>query len=166
MSRKLYLCRQGYSLVELMVVVAIMGILVAVAVPSYINHVRRTRQVEGHHHLMDIKVAEEKYYALEDQYYAGTPATGVTPADATFRGMLSFDITDTTMFRFVITTTPVVAPAVPNQDFTATSSNDLNGDTVRTDCWSITNTTDNPTKITAGGACAQDGEGLHFSLFN
>lgn len=150
--------RQGFSLIELMIVVAIMGILMVVAIPSYQNHIRRTRQAEGLTRLLDIKTAEEKFYALEDTYYIGGLA-----ANATFRGMLNFDPTDTTIFSFNITTT---AGAGAGQNFRVLSLNDLNGDGVRTDCWEITDSTDTPAKVTGEASCTADGEGLKFSFFD
>ena len=62
---------QGFTIVELLIVVAIIGILAAVAVPAYFNHVLRTRQAEAYHNLLDIKAAQEMFYAQYNNY--GSP---------------------------------------------------------------------------------------------
>lgn len=63
--------RNGFTLVELMVVVAIVAILAAVATPAYINYVNRTKQGEAESLLMTARLEEEEYYA-ENQQYAST----------------------------------------------------------------------------------------------
>lgn len=143
---------QGFSLIELMVVVAIMGILAAVATPAYVTHLYRVREDTAVQRLMDIKLAQEKYYTLYDQY-----ATSST--DANFIQMLDFSIADTSMYLYSI------ANSNPAVDFTATVQADLNQDGVRASCWQVDESAAAPTQITAGlGNCAANGEGFRISL--
>jgi prepilin-type N-terminal cleavage/methylation domain-containing protein len=60
----------GFSLLELMIVVAIVAILAAVAVPGYYNHMVRSRQSAVIGELMSIKAAQERYFA-DNGAYAG-----------------------------------------------------------------------------------------------
>lgn len=60
----------GFSLLELMIAVAIVATLAAVAVPAYYNHMMRSRQSAVVAELMSIKAAEEQYFA-ENGRYAG-----------------------------------------------------------------------------------------------
>lgn len=61
----------GFSLVELMIIVAIMGILAAVAIPAYINYVNRARQAEAISALMTAKLDQESFWA-DEYHYAST----------------------------------------------------------------------------------------------
>ena len=49
----------GFSLIELMIVVAIVGILATVAIPAYYNHISRSRQAEAAQILLQVKTAQE-----------------------------------------------------------------------------------------------------------
>ena len=83
---------KGFSLIELMIVVVIIGILAAVAVPAYFNHILRTRQADAYHNLLDIKAAQEMHYSMYNNY-------GLLTAD-TFSDLLSFIPADSTYFSY------------------------------------------------------------------
>ncbi len=60
--------RQGYTLIELMIVVAIVGILAAVAIPSFQSYLQRSRTTEAVVFLGEIKQRQESYRAEFGQY--------------------------------------------------------------------------------------------------
>lgn len=59
---------RGYTLIELMVVVAIVGILAAVAYPAYTLHVRRAHRAEARAALQDAQQYMERYHAVYHRY--------------------------------------------------------------------------------------------------
>jgi prepilin-type N-terminal cleavage/methylation domain-containing protein len=96
---------KGFTLIELMIVVVIIGILAAVAVPAYFNHVLRTHQSDAYHNLLDIKAAQEMVYSLENGYYPGDPSTTppyILASSNTLTKMLSFDFEDDTYYNYYV----------------------------------------------------------------
>ncbi|WP_431109701.1 type IV pilin protein [Variovorax paradoxus] len=61
---------KGFTLIELMITVAIVGILAAIAYPSYTEYVMRSRRVEGQNLLNDAAARQERFRA-QNGVYAG-----------------------------------------------------------------------------------------------
>src|SRR3954453_23172480 len=70
---------EGFTLVELMVVVAIIGILAAVAVPNYQKYQARARQTEAKVALAGIYTAEKSFATENSTYTACLNQIGYTP---------------------------------------------------------------------------------------
>lgn len=62
----------GFTLIELMITVAIVGILAAIAYPSYTSHVQHGYRSEGIAMLSDAAARMERFYA-QNNSYAATP---------------------------------------------------------------------------------------------
>jgi len=81
----------GFTLIEMMVVVAIVGILATVAIPSYMHYVQRGDLIEGTQALAQFRVQMEQYYQDNRSYYPSTAAAfgagfvcGVAPPTLTY----------------------------------------------------------------------------------
>ena len=62
----------GFTLVELMVVVAIATILFAIAVPSYISYIRQSRRTEARTAVLDLAGREERFFSTNGASYSTT----------------------------------------------------------------------------------------------
>jgi prepilin-type N-terminal cleavage/methylation domain-containing protein len=133
----------GFTLIELMIVVAIIGILAAVAVPAFMDYIKRSKRVEASLQLNKIGRSAKRVYSENAAYVAGNagqlplhPGTGgccggpnnhcaAVPtsfaADPIWR-QLDFQIDEDSLFYYnysgALTT------------FTATATGDLDCDTI------------------------------------
>lgn len=62
------LAQRGFTLIEMMVVIAIIGILVAIAYPSYDEYVKRGNRTEGQAFLNDVAARQERYFSQNNEY--------------------------------------------------------------------------------------------------
>ncbi len=60
--------KYGYTLLELMIAVAIIGILAAIAYPSYVNQILKSQRTSAKTALLDLASREAKYYSLNNAY--------------------------------------------------------------------------------------------------
>ena len=125
MATKHHRNRAGYTLIELMIVVAIVGILAAIAIPAFTGYMMRARTIEAYDFLGEIHLREESYrsefgcYANVPEWspatYAGLGAT--LPFDATIGGWRQLGAMPDANVRFqyqVVAGPPGVATGVPN----------------------------------------------------
>lgn len=86
--------QRGFTLIELMIVVAIVGILAGIAWPSYQEHVRTTRRADAQGALMGLAQAMERHFTENGTYAGatmdgdGTP--GIFPTQAPLDGGTKF----------------------------------------------------------------------------
>jgi type IV pilus assembly protein PilE len=75
--------QQGFTLIELMIVVAILGILLAIAVPQYSSYVVKTRRVDAQQEIVSYGQSLERYYTANGTYQnSGATACGVAAPTA------------------------------------------------------------------------------------
>lgn len=76
---KKLITKRGFTLVELMIVVAIMGILAAIAIPNFIKFQARSKQSEAKTNLKGVFTAEKSYFAEFDTFKADFGTIGFVP---------------------------------------------------------------------------------------
>jgi len=132
---------QGFTLIEIMITVAIIGILAAIALPSYQNYVLRAGRAEGQAALLDASARQEQFY-LGNKTYATTIAAinGIVTTESN-RYTISVD-TPTGACPIItcykLTATPMNAQAADTKCTTITlDSNNVKGATgsATDECW-------------------------------
>lgn len=108
--------KKGFTLIELMIVVAIIGILAAIAIPNFMNYQCKAKQSEAKSSLGNIRTMQEAYRAEYDTYGA--------------LGPIGFSI-NTTDARYNYTVNATAS------GFTASATASINGNA---DTWTIGNT--------------------------
>jgi type IV pilus assembly protein PilE len=132
---------EGFTLIEVIIAVAIVAILAAVAVPGYYNHMMRSRQSEVIGELMSIKAAQEQYFAEEGAY------AGVIYKLEQYTSSGSYYYNDN--YKYWITADTVIDIA----SGTIRALGDPNGDGTGHDGWelSIDDLNDKPKPYDTGG---------------
>lgn len=133
----------GFTLIELMVTVAIIGILAAVALPAYSDYVRRGKVPEATTALATMRVQMEQYYQ-DNRNYGVDPACGIAaPTSEHFTYVCALGASDQS---FTITASGVAGRGTDNMSYTINQAG-ARGSTA----WGSTSTTCWITK--KGGAC-------------
>ena len=100
--------QRGFTLIEVMIVVAVLGVIVAIGYPSYTEQVRKSRRAEGMGELLELADKMERFYADQGTYAGATLGTGAgnihtaTTAD----GYYTLNIDSQTAVAFQVRATP------------------------------------------------------------
>jgi len=126
----------GFSLVELLITVAIVGILASIAYPSYVNFVSRSNRSEAQRELMRLANLQEQLYVDTHTYTANMTDLGqaVDPY-VTESGHYSIDATINGA-TFKLTATAIGSQLTADPDCTTLSVDETGSKTAETaTCW-------------------------------
>ncbi len=113
--------RRGFSLLELMITVVIIGILAAVAYPSYLDYVRRGNRSAAQTFMMTIANRQEQYLLTSRTYTATISDLGGLSQPPETTGKYTFAVTLPTPTSYTIAAT-ATGNQVPDGDLTLTSA--------------------------------------------
>ena len=109
---KLETTQKGFTLIELMIVVAIIGILAAIAMPQYSNYIKRGKAAEATSNLANLRIKMEQCFQDNRDYSTCTGFCTTTAGNFTYA--CSPAPTATT---YTIVATGVTARGMPSTDF-------------------------------------------------
>jgi len=96
----------GFTLIELMITVAVVAILATVALPAYQDSVRKSRRAQAKADLVELAQNLERYHTIQNTYVGATLVFAQSPREGTAQYRLAFD-KDPTANTFGIQATPV-----------------------------------------------------------
>jgi type IV pilus assembly protein PilA len=168
MSKLIRKSNKGFTLIELMIVVAIIGILAAIAIPNFLRFQLKSKSSEGKVNIAAIRTAEESYLAEFGVYVAaGASPAGATPpgtgkaafvnADGANLGFdqLGWSPEGQVFFQYAVN----YLPASPSA-YTISAAADIDGDATN-QVWGyvkpVTSTAAGVAPIAAHGICTNAG---------
>jgi len=127
MLSKFHRSQKGFTLIELMIVVVIIGILAALAIPRFMRATTKSKQSEAKNILKQIYAMERAYRQEYDAYWGdGTTASA---AAATGFARIGVDIMSTARYTYTIAATA--------NTFTATATSGILDDDAVVDTWTM-----------------------------
>ena len=95
---------KGFTLIELVIVVVLIGVLAAIALPAYQNYVKRAHRAEAKELLLKVQLAEEKYRANNPAYTTSKASLALSTLTGDY---YNFSITSASGASFTATAVPI-----------------------------------------------------------
>ena len=147
---------KGFTLIELMIVVAILGILAAIAIPNFMRFQAKSRQSEAKTNLGGIGTTAEAYRAEFDTYIATWNNLGWAP-QGTARYGYGYNALEYSGTGAVTAYAPeTLGVAAAASTFVVAAEGDIDSETTGHDCWTYNQarTLANPTNdVSQDAAC-------------
>lgn len=128
---------RGFTLIELMIVIAVLSIIVAVGYPSYMEHVKKSRRAEGMGQLLELADRMERAYSDQGTYPTSISEVYVATTDG---GFYTLSIVTANNVSFTVSASPT-SLGKQNTDkcktFTLTSlgQKSISGSVPNSQCW-------------------------------
>lgn len=106
--------QRGFTLIELMITVAIIALIASIALPSYASYVQRTRRAEAKTFIYGLANQLERCYTRFGTYNHPSCSVGAGPFDSP-KGYYRVAISNFTAFSYTLTATPQAAQTTDTQ---------------------------------------------------
>jgi len=145
--------QSGFTLIEIMIVIVIIGVLVAIALPSYRDKVIRSHRADGKTAIMQCAVKQERQFTKRNKYASANVCDTTSPDGYYTVSVAVFDMANdgsctagnSNLDCFVITARPT-SKAGQNEDTTCATmtldniglkkATDSSNNTTSDECWS------------------------------
>ncbi|NMH64739.1 type IV pilin protein [Shewanella salipaludis] len=124
----------GFTLIELMIAVAVVGILAAIAYPSYIQYVAKSARSEGQAAVMRVANLQEQYY-LDNRVYTEDMTKLGLGASPFVTEHQHYSVASKGTTSFTITATPQGAQASRDTTCTSLTMTDAGVKGPKAECW-------------------------------
>jgi type IV pilus assembly protein PilE len=130
---------RGFTLIEVMVVVAMIAILAAIAVPAYQDFVRKARRADAKRDLTALQLAQERWRANNVAYTTILGPTGLNWHVTTTEGYYTLTITAATVTAYNITAAPIAGKSQAKDSCGTFAVNqngpNTSGSYAKAECW-------------------------------
>jgi len=142
---------QGFTLIEVMIVVAIIAILAAIALPAYSDYIRRGRIPEATSNLSSQRVKMEQWFQDNQTYYTTSTNTACGVAVPTTTTYFTFTCVASSATKYVLTATGISTGTMAGFVYTIDESGNRTSAITGVSGWTATSSTCWITN--KGGAC-------------